>query len=156
MIIELHSISDDRKKIFKTLNPIGSATMNVKSPCNIMRPVVEITKESVGNLWDRCNYAYIQAFGRYYFVDSITVENDGIITLELTIDVLFTYAEQLKRTQFQVVRAQRYYDRFFIDTQIPLKVDKAIRQDPQKDFLGSLPQDTGTNKYNYIMTVAGG
>jgi hypothetical protein len=77
------------------------------------------------------------------------------MTLELTVDVLYTYSKQIMITQFQVVRAQRYFDKYFIDTQIPLKVDKSIRQSTS-DFLGSIPQDTGSGKNNYVMTVAGG
>lgn len=156
MTIVFHSISDDRKKIKKTLNPIGSVSANIKTPCSVMHPVLEISKANIGTDWYRCNYAYISAFGRYYFVDNITVENDGIILVELTVDVLFTYKNDLMNTQFQVVRSQRYFDKSFIDTQIPLRVNKAIRQDPNTDFLGSIPQDTGNDKYNYVMTVAGG
>ena len=156
MNVVLHSISDDRKKINKSLNPIGTINALLKTPCSVMRPVLQIDKNSIGTEWYKANYAYIAGFGRYYFIDNITAESDGLMTLELTVDVLFTYAQQLMITQFQVVRAQRLYDRYFIDTQIPLKVDKAIRQDPEKDFLGSIPQDTGSGKNNYVLTVAGG
>lgn len=156
MNVVLHSISDDRKKINKTLNPLGSIEANLKTPCSVMRPVLQIDKSSIGTEWYKANYAYIAGFGRFYFIDNITAENDGIITMELTVDVLATYAAQLMITQFQVVRAQRYYDKYFIDTQIPLKVDKSIRQSSTTDFLGSIPQDTGSGKNNYVMTVAGG
>jgi hypothetical protein len=155
MNVELHSISDDRKKINKTLNRIADINANLKAPCSIMRPVLEFDKASVGTEWYRANYAYIPSFGRYYHIDSITAESDGLMSLELSVDVLFTYRKQLMITQFQVVRAQRFYDQYFIDTQIPLKVDKSIRQTDQ-DFLGSIPQDTGSNKNNYVLTVAGG
>lgn len=155
MIVTLHSISDDRKKVNKTLNPVTTVDALIKTPCSIMRPVLQISKDSLGTQWYQANYAYIAGFGRYYFIDNITAENDGLITMELTVDVLYTYAKQIMATQFQVVRAQRFYDQYFIDTQIPLKVDKSIRQSTS-DFLGSIPQDTGTGKNNYVLTVAGG
>ena len=155
MNIVLHVISDDRKKINKTLNEIASINANIKAPCSIMRPVLQFDKNTVGSDWYHANYAYIPAFGRYYFIDNITAESDGLITLELTVDVLYTYSKQIMITQFQVVRAQRYYDNYFVDTQIPLKVDKSIRQSTS-DFLGSIPQDTGSGKNNYVLTVAGG
>ena len=159
MTISLFSISDDRKKINKNLDDkaaLCTVSANLKTPCSIMRPVVQITKGAPGTNWYQCNYAYISAFGRYYFVDNITAENDGIITLELTVDVLYTYAAQLMGTQFQIIRAERYYGAYFVDTQIPLLANKNIRQDKDTDFLGSIPQDTGDTKYNYVMTVAGG
>ena len=156
MNIEFYSISDDRKKIKKTLNPLGSINAQLKTPCSIMKPVLQIKKSALGTEWYRVNYAHIDAFGRYYFVENVTAENDGIISMELSIDVLYTYKEQLLNTQFQVVRAQRSYDSYFVDTQIPLRNYKAIRQDKDIDFIGSLPQDVGDAKYNYVMTVAGG
>lgn len=155
MNIVLHCISDDRKKINKTLNQIASINANIKAPCSIMRPVLQFDKNTVGSDWYRANYAYIPAYARYYFIDNITAENDGLMTLELTVDVLYTYSKQIMITQFQVVRAQRYFDKYFIDTQIPLKVDKSIRQSTS-DFLGSIPQDTGSGNNNYVLTVAGG
>ena len=157
MNVEFFSILDDRKKINKSVkNPIATVTAQLKKPCGIMKPVLQITKEKIGTEWYRINYAHIDAFGRYYFVDNITADNDGLITLELTVDVLFTYSQQLMITQFQIVRAQRFYDKMFIDTQIPTLSNKAIRQDSETDFLGSIPQDTGAGKNNYVMTVAGG
>lgn len=157
MNVEFFSILDDRKKIKKTVkNPIATVSADLKTPCSIMKPVLQITKENIGTEWYRINYAHIDAFGRYYFVDNITADNDGLITFEQTVDVLFTYAAQLMITQFQVVRAQRFFDTMFIDTQIPTLSNKAIRQDAELDFLGSIPQDTGATKNNYVMTVAGG
>lgn len=156
MNIDFHSISDDRKKIKKTLNPIASVSADLKTPCSIINPVLQVAKGSIGTEWYRINYAYIPAFGRYYFVDNIQAENDGLISLELSVDVLFTYSSRLMSTQFQVVRAQRFYDTYFVDTQIPLMTQKAIRQDKNTDFLGSIPQDTGASKYNYVLTAAGG
>lgn len=159
MTISLFSVSDDRKKINKNLDDkaaLCAVSANLKTPCSVMRPVLEITKAAPGTNWYQCNYVSIPAFGRFYFVDSITVGNDGIITLELSIDVLFTYADALMGKQFQIIRAERYYGAYFVDTQIPLLADKNIRQDKNTDFLGSIPQDTGDAKYNYVMTVAGG
>lgn len=156
MNITFHSISDDRKKINKTLNPIASVSAQLKTPSSVMRPVIQVTKAAMGTEWYRINYAFIPEFGRYYFVDNAIAENDGIVTFELTVDVLFTYAQQLMITQFQVVRAQRFYDAYFMDTQIPTKSNKAIRQSSTTDFLGSIPQSTGTTKNNYVLTVSGG
>ena len=156
MNIEFFSITCDRKKINKNARPIATVPCNIKTPCSIMSPVVEVTKDSIGTSWYKINYAKVESFGRYYFVDNITAENDGIISMQLTVDVLYTYRNQLMSTQFQIQRAQRNYDPDYIDNQIPLLVNKAIRQDKNTDFLGSIPQDTGAGKNNYVMTVAGG
>lgn len=156
MNVVFHSIKDDRKKINKSLNEIATVTAQLKTPCSIMKPVLQVTKESIGTQWYRINYVQIPAFGRYYHVDTVNADNDGLITFECAVDVLFTYASNIMDTQFQVIRAQRNYNMFFNDTQLPLLSDKNIRQDKNIDFLGSIPQSTGANANNYVLTVAGG
>jgi hypothetical protein len=49
MNIVLHVISDDRKKINKTLNQIASINSSIKAPCSIMRPVLQFDKNTVGS-----------------------------------------------------------------------------------------------------------
>lgn len=157
MTANFHKISDDRKKINKIIgDPIGGGAIMIKTPSSIMRPVIQITKSALGTEWYQANYVHIPEFGRYYFIDDITADNDGLLTIQCSVDVLYTYAQDINITRFQVVRAQRSYNKAFIDTQIPLQANKAIRQDKNLDFLGSIPQDTGTAKYNYVMTVTGG
>lgn len=158
--ITFYKTIHDRKKINKKLNLVKNiTTMKIKTPSSIMTPTIQVSAASIGEDWVNVNYAHIPQFGRYYFVENITAENYDLITFDLKCDVLMTYADQIMQTQFQILRAQRHYSKYFIDTQIPLKSSRKIdydSTDPDKWILGSIPQSVGTTKYNYVMTVAGG
>lgn len=156
-----YKMSSDRKKINKTLgNVIADInTIKIKTPCSVMNPSIQVSASAIGTEWVSINYVKIPEYGRYYFVENITSENYDILTIELKCDVLMSYRDQIMQSQFQILRAQHNYDKYFIDTQIPLKASRKLdydSNDPSKYQLGSIPQSTGSGAYNYVMTVAGG
>lgn len=153
MKINLYKCKDDRKKIVKKPDPIvKDVTIRLKEPTNIMNPVVTMSKESVGGNWSSVNYAFIKEFKRYYFVDNIECLNDGLISLSLTVDVLFTYADDLLRTQFEIARSEKINNSYFIDTEKAIRGRRVVKYLPVGT--GGIPQSATGNKYT--ITVAGG
>lgn len=104
--IILYQNSSDRKRIKKNLRQIQdiTETFRIKAPSSIINPIVELSRQSVGDNWARANYAYIPSFKRYYFIDNITVEHDSLLTMAMSVDPLYTYAAQLLNTQFEIAR----------------------------------------------------
>lgn len=150
----------DRKKINKAPSEVATVgSVKIKTPCSVMTPTIQVAASAIGQGWIGVNYARIPAFGRYYFVENITAENHDILTIELKCDVLMSYADLIMGTQFQILRASKKFNKYFIDPQIPLKSSRKIdydENDPDKWFLGSLPQSVADANYNYVMTVSGG
>ena len=58
----------------------------VKEPCDILAPVIELDTPDPASY----NYAYIPAWGRYYFITGIRF-NAGLWELTARVDVLATY-----------------------------------------------------------------
>lgn len=147
--VTLYSNSSDRKVVNKNLEEIYSVKCRLKEPCSILRPIVTLTRTSVGKRWASANYAYIPAFNRYYFIDNITLLNGGLMQIEMSVDVLQTYAEQILGSQQEVVRAQSLNSKMYIDPEMPLQANKLI----DADIIGGFPDSSGNN---YFLTVAGG
>ena len=61
------------------------------------------------------NYAYIEEFNRYYFIDEIIVVNDKLADLVLTVDVLMTYKEGIYGLNCFVERNETKNNEFLID-----------------------------------------
>lgn len=106
MNIILYRYQDDFKKLNKTL---PSTTGNIltlsgylKDGSSVLNPVIEVTSTStlVG-----FNYAYIQAFTRYYFVSIDSVSNN-LWTLRLKVDVLYTYHTHIENTGAYIERTE--------------------------------------------------
>lgn len=151
MKIIFYSISDDRKKIRKNVsNKIGETTsLRIKENTSVMNPTIDVTAETVGN-WAAVNYAYIPDFGRYYFVDSVELRNDGIVAVTMTVDVLKSYEADLLNTSFFIARSESINSKWYIDTERPL----TNRRVTSYKAIGKIDQDSTGRKF--AITVAGG
>ena len=124
----------------------------IKEPCSILNPIIELTASNAvkaGVPLAHVNYCYIHRFDRYYFIDDITFENDGLIELKLSVDVLMSYADSIYGSQQEVIRSEALNSPKFIDNERPILSDKIVTT----KLLGNLAESTGNN---YYMTVAGG
>lgn len=116
MNVQLFSTGDDIRKINKTLTAITEAV-----PCNvkdddfsIITPKV-ILKYAVAYL--TANYCYIPDFSRYYFITDISMLTGGMCELTLTLDVLYTYKEQITGLQVTAARSSNKFNRYLNDNQ---------------------------------------
>ena len=143
----------DRKKINKSLGgEVEVTTLKFKSPCDILRPVVEVARSSIGDNWSTFNYAYIEPFHRYYFIDKVTVLNSDLVEYSLTVDPLYTYKRDLLNTSFEVVRSESKFCDYYADPELYLQVYRTI----EPVTVGHITQDTGASDKTYYLTVAGG
>ena len=152
--IKLYNSNTDRKKLEKDLNNkiADIDTMQIKEPCSVINPVVIVSRSSVGKQWANVNYAYIPMFHRYYFVDNITLQHDGLLELALSVDVLMTYADDLKGQQLEVVRSSSLNSKLYIDPEMPMQANKLLSY----KTLGLIPESVSASSKNYYLTVAGG
>ena len=150
----LYKTSSDRKKINKTLNLVVdiTETFRLKAPCDILRPTVQLSKDTVGDEWDQINYAFIPRFHRYYEIESAVALNDSIIEYTMTVDPLYTYKDQLMRTPFEVARSESLNDKFFVDPELYLQVYRTL----EYATVGTIAQDTAASDKTYYITVAAG
>lgn len=146
-----YSTKSDRKKINKVLgNEIGSSShVKIKGNTSVMSPTLEVRKSTVGD-WSRVNYAWLPEFNRYYFVDDVELRNDGIVMVSLSVDVLYTYADDIMRTQFMIARSESLWSRYYIDPEYPLMNRRVVKMIP----IGGIPQSATGKKYT--ITVSGG
>lgn len=96
MVLEiyLYSYQGDVNVINKELESIIIYPLRVKKSIDILNPNIKLQSDldliNVG-----CNYAYITSFERYYFVNEISPYPNDIYELELQVDVLETYKEDI-------------------------------------------------------------
>ena len=99
-----------------------SWTCNLKSPCGIINPSIEVAFTEETTDPSNLNYCYISLWGRYYWVNEWTWA-DGYWTASCTVDVLASYRGDIGASTLYVLRAQSQSDPDIIDTVYPAKVD---------------------------------
>ena len=93
MKVTLYKTTDQNNTINKKLTDPLEININLKRTEDQERPRLLLKNDD--NKYNGYNYAYIEFFKRYYFVESVSNNNDRIIELQLETDVLETYKDDI-------------------------------------------------------------
>lgn len=150
MTVILYNNKSDKRQLVKNIAEIKTISATAKGDINIISPTLIIQNFSTD-----FNYCYISDFERYYFVKSITLLTGQRIQIDLTIDVLMTYKEEIKNLTVNVLRYENIKPTFLTDSRIPLFSDtvQKVIEFPENIFNLGNPSD---NSKNFLLTVAGG
>lgn len=127
----------------KLQNPLDNNLFNItiKDSNSIINPVILLQTDSTPNF----NYARIEDWARYYFVDDIISVRNGVWEIYLREDVLETYADGiLNLTAFVDVNEHTYNDDIVND-----KYAVALGQDIDDVVIEN--DVFGTNDYSYVI-----
>ena len=153
MQIKFGHTFDDRRKLTKNVNWAESFECKPYSDYNISSPNLLILN-GTGAIANN-NYAYISDYNRYYFVDSVTVGRNGMYIVQLSIDVLMTYADGIKNINATISRQENVGINDIVDSLLPLqnRKDLAVIEFESSEF-----NIAGANlsSYNFVLNVAGG
>lgn len=102
MICTFYNINDNINKINKTLTGSEQTTCDIINMTNIINPTIVVNSRYISK-----NYVYINDLNRYYFVKDITISNNMII-MQLSIDVLYTYKNEILHSTQYISRCEDY------------------------------------------------
>lgn len=150
MNVTLYKNTSDKRNLNKVITEIKSVSATVKGDINIISPTLIIQYFSTD-----FNYCYISDLNRYYYVNSISLLNGQRIQLELSVDVLMSYKEEIKNLTVNVLRYENIAPTFLTDNRIPLFSDtiQKVIEFPENIFNLENPSE---NSKNFLLTVAGG
>lgn len=117
MTVKFYTNSSERDEIYKTLsNETTLSNVIIKDDTNITDPVLILSGTSA--LANNINYAYIQTFGRYYFIESKDVSQQRIY-LTLHVDVLESARSQILNNGAVIGRSTNQFNTYIPDTDMP-------------------------------------
>lgn len=92
MEIKLYKTSSARKKLVKDLTDEITLVGTLRAQSSVMSPTFTVQDTAVVGY----NYCYIPDFGRWYYINGIDALRANLYELSLGIDVLMTYAAQIR------------------------------------------------------------
>lgn len=140
MKVLLYKTTDQNNTINKVKTDPLEININLKRSEDQERP--RLLLENSNGKYTGYNYAYIEFFKRYYFVESVHNNNDKIIELQLETDVLETYKKDILKAQASITS---YY---------PNNTTTDVRK--QKDVYNSDVVLSDTNTMILVTTGSGG
>lgn len=109
MKIYLYNTDSTNNTINKVLTDEVEFDITFKASANSLRPSVRLQTTDL----IKSNYAYIPDFERYYFIRDTSIQPNSITNLELEVDVLESFKEDILQSKAIVSRhtgANKYYD----------------------------------------------
>lgn len=103
MVIDFYKINDVKNKINKTLGvPYTINNVFFKSgDVDIIKPFLRLSRDMT-----QYNYCFIRELNRFYFIDDVVIENNGIRNYKLSIDVLMTYKTEIMNNKTHIIESE--------------------------------------------------
>lgn len=135
----------EKNRVTKSVTTIATVTGILKQDTSIVDPIIVIEKGLTDVV--RANYVSIPAFGRKYFITDITSRSGGMVEIACHVDVLSTYAEEIKANKAIVRRQENRWNLYLNDGvfkvyQNPMVLTKAF--------------PSGFTTQELVLAVAGG
>lgn len=102
-------------RIDKALTTVITATGTLRDGTSILNPEVEIETALTESMVGAINYAYIEVFGRYYYVTDIKTETNGLWIVSMHVDVLMTYKTEIRAQNAVVARQEASFNMYLDD-----------------------------------------
>lgn len=148
MNLKLYYNQSEKNHLDKNITQMGN-TLNgtLRENCSVIDPVIRI-EDFTGLDIPSCNYAYIEEFERYYFINNIVMVTDKIYELHMHVDVLSTYKVAIRSNKAIVSRQEKSYNLYLQDGVFKTKAFPHIQV---KQF----PDGFSKSDFSFIFTVAG-
>lgn len=146
--IKLQKNTSPMNKVGKTITDVATATGTLREGTSILDPVVRIDSALSSNMISDVNYAYIEEFGRYYYITNIEIDNNRLWNIHMHVDVLETYKSEIKEQNAVVSRQQNNYNLMLDDGWF------MTYQDPKVQTL-TFSNPTPFEAQEFILVIAG-
>lgn len=113
MNIDFYVNTDDKRVINKTLGVAKTLTnCQLINESSVINPIIEI---DIDPTLYGYNYAYIAYFGRYYYITDITVIDGARMRVNLSVDVLKSFASQILNCNVNSRHNENNFDMYLPD-----------------------------------------
>ena len=105
--------TSEKRQLTKSVSVVTSATGTLRNESSVINPTILVEKSAA--TLAGCNYMEISTFGRKYFITDVTAVSDTLCMVSGHVDVLSTYATQIKQNQAILSRAANNWNLYLND-----------------------------------------
>ena len=144
MTLTLYSNASEYASLDKDITQLIVLSGILREESSFIDPV--ILNEDIDEFIPEMNYAYIQDFGRYYFITNIESVRQGLWRVSFHVDVLGTYKDAIRENYGIIERNENMYD---------LQLNDGLFVTRQNPRIVQIPFPSGFNTWNFVLGVAG-
>ena len=126
MRVILYNNKSDNNVVNKQIVRIKNmSNVIIKENSSIINPVF-IIKNVVNQKIIKSNYLFSNDFNRYYYINNIVAINGGMFELHCSVDVLYTYKNEIKRLTTLIDRQENVFNNYIVDNELPLRCEREL------------------------------
>ena len=151
MTVKLFNNKSDKRNLIKNITEIKTVTATAKGDISVISPVLILNFTDMTDI----NYCYISELKRYYYIKNFTYLTGKRIQLNLEIDVLMSYADEIRALKVNVLRYSGIRPTYISDGRIPLysNTRQYVIKFPDNIFNKKKKKETDKN---FLLNIAGG
>lgn len=123
MLVRTYITLDNPNAVNKSLELVQEFECRALDPVDEIAPVLKFTKSDYNMT---ANYCYIDAFKMYYFINDKILSDGGIITLQCSIDPLFSMKDELLNCSCVVIRNENIGSNDIVDDKLPINPNESF------------------------------
>lgn len=105
--------SSEKRALTKNVSVVTSATGTLRNESSVINPTILVEKSAA--TLSGCNYMEISTFGRKYFITDVVAVSDKLSMVSGHVDVLSTYASQIRQNQAILSRSANNWNLYLND-----------------------------------------
>ncbi len=109
--LKLFKNLSERNRVNKNIQQLAELEGTFRGQCNVLSPVITIK----GEFTNQCNYFYVEELDRYYYVVECLLISDELIQLTGAVDVLMSWAVEIKLNRGIISRQATNYNLYLQD-----------------------------------------
>ena len=126
MRVILYNNKSDNNVVNKQIVRIKNmSNVIIKENSSIINPVF-IIKNVVNQKIIKSNYLFSNDFNRYYYINNIVAINGGMFELHCSVDVLYTYKNEIKRLTTLIDRQENVFNNYIVDNELHLRCEREL------------------------------
>lgn len=149
MNVQFYKSSADVKILdkIKYLEDLSGVNCLLKEQCTLLNPVLILASDLT-----LANYAYIEKFKRYYFINNISRLDNNRYEMSLTVDVLMSFKDEIKELNVIGTRSSDKFNYYLRDSAIAIQSNNfpIVRRMSKGLFQSNLITE---NDYTFALTV---
>lgn len=144
MIIQIQQNQSKNNVLNKTLSNVLTLEGTLRDETDVINPTIKFTGDITNVI--NCNYLYIPAFKRYYFITDIKSLNAQYFEISAHCDVLMSFKDEILENGGIILKNEKLYNTYINDGFFTVQQDQLL-------YLKMFPR--ALNNDNYILIVAG-
>lgn len=124
MTITLYKNQSEPERVVKTLIDPIQMTGTLRDETSVQTPTILVNKTQNITAY---NYMYVPEFGRYYYITDITSINRNLWAVDCKVDVLQSYAAQIKNQTGIIERQENSWNLYINDPEFVVTSKQRIQ-----------------------------